>query len=196
MCSSAQMSTLVPDFTQRCGWPYPMARFSLPFWFYLPVSFYSHCPSHKCFLECTSQVWVCFGNCPGCLHQLKYFFSIDTHMNNFFFSHGQFFHPLESLCSNHTLTITNLSQPLSWHSRTPLHQSIFSFPQNSSLSNILYNLLMYYVYCLMPTSPFKTKAPTEWGSLLRLLTYTESLQQCPAHNRHSINSYWIKLNWK
>lgn len=124
-----------------------------------------------------------------------FFFYRYSH-EQFFFSHGQFFHPLESLCSNHTLTITNLSQPLSWHSRTPLHQSIFSFPQNSSLSNILYNLLIYYVYCLMPTSPFKTKAPTEWGSLLRLLTYTESLQQCPAHNRHSINSYWIKLNWK
>lgn len=125
MCSTAQPFSLVPDFTQRHGWQYPMARLSLPLWFH-PESFScSLCPSHKCFLECTREVWICLGNCSGCIYQLKFFSHryshrqfLRPHWKTLFKSHPHNSHPIQN---------SNLSCPLSWHSRTPLYQSTFSF---------------------------------------------------------------------
>lgn len=83
------------------------------------------------------------------------FFSTDIHMANSF-------DPLERLCSNHTLTIAILFKIATYPdlcpgTPEPLYTSQpFLFPQNLSLSNMLHNLLIYYVYCLTPISSFKT----------------------------------------
>lgn len=109
---------------------------------------------------------------PGCLYQLKSFFSTDAHMANSLVPW--------ILCSNDTFAITILLQIGTYphvHPGTPdppytsLH---FLFPQNLALSKILYNLLVYYVYCLLSISSSKIKLQQSKNlGLLHLLIHTQ-----------------------